>query len=237
MSDLPELIFCPGLLCDENLWRPQSLALAGRVAMRVADTTKDDTIAGMAARLLADAPPRFALAGLSMGGYLALEVLRQAKERVTRVALLDTSARPDTEEQRERRMALMRMAKVGRFKGVTPRLLPLLIHPDRLNDAALVETIIGMAQRIGRDGFLRQQNAILTRTDSVPDLPSFTCPALVIVGREDALTPPERAEELAGGLPNARLHVLEDCGHLATLEQPDHVNALFEQFFLEEAGA
>lgn len=237
MSDLPELIFCPGLLCDENLWRPQSRALAGRVAMRVADTTKDDTIAGMAARLLADAPPRFALAGLSMGGYLALEVLRQAQARVTRVALIDTSARPDTEEQRERRLALMRMAKVGRFKGVTPRLLPLLIHPDRLTDAALVETIVGMAQTIGRDGFLRQQNAILTRADSLPDLPGFTCPALVIVGRQDALTPPERAEEIAAGLPNARLAVIEDCGHLATLEQPDQVNALFETFFLDEAGA
>jgi pimeloyl-ACP methyl ester carboxylesterase len=116
-------------------------------------------------------------------------------------------------------------------------LLPLLIHPDRLNDAALVETIVGMAQRIGRDGFLRQQNAILTRADSVPDLPNFACPALVIVGREDALTPPERAEEIAAGLPNARLEVLENCGHLATLEQPDQVNALFEQFFLEETGA
>lgn len=236
MSDLPELIFCPGLLCDEALWRPQATALGGRMAMRVADTTKDDTIAGMAARLLADAPPRFALAGLSMGGYLALEVLRQAKDRVTRVALLDTSARPDTEEQQERRRALMRMAQVGRFKGVTPRLLPLLIHPDRMEDAALVETIVSMAQRIGREGFLRQQNAILTRADSVPDLPGFTCPALVIVGKQDALTPPERSEEIAAGLPNAKLIVLENCGHLASLEQPEIVSDLFEDFFLAEAA-
>src|SRR3546814_9325546 len=117
----------------------------------------------MAQRLLNAAPRRFALAGLSMGGYAAFEVVRQAPERVVRLALLDTSARPDDAAKRQRRLDLIQLAEKGRFKGVTPRLLPQFIHPDRLDDAALAEAVTAMAERVGKETFLRQQQAKIGR--------------------------------------------------------------------------
>ncbi|MFD2262680.1 alpha/beta fold hydrolase [Lacibacterium aquatile] len=225
------LLLIPGLLCDEALWRPQIDHFAGRVDCIVGDTTKDDTAAGMAARILSKAPPRFQLAGLSMGGYIVFEILRRASDRVSKLALLDTQARPDSEEQKEKRKALMRLAEIGRFKGVTPRLLPMLVHEDRLQDTALTEVVIGMAERIGRDAFLRQQNAILTRSDSRPMLPGLAIPTLIICGQQDALTPPDRSQEMAAAIPLARLELIDRCGHLASIEHPERVNTLFDEHF------
>lgn len=156
--------------------------------------------------------------------------MRRAPERVTRLALLDTSARPDTDEQRARRRGLIELAEKGEFKGVTPRLLPLLIHPDRLGDEALKATVMGMAERVGKEAFLRQQKAIMGRPDSRPDLARIKCPALVLVGRQDALTPVAVHEEMAAGIPGARLVIVEDCGHLSTLEKPEAVNAALEDW-------
>ena len=180
--------------------------------------------------MLAEAPPRFALAGLSMGGYCAQEILRQAPERVLRLALLDTSARADTDEQRARRRGLIELAQKGQFKGVTPRLLPLLIHPDRLEDTDLTTVVTGMAERIGRDAFLRQQKAIMDRPDGRADLAVVGCPTLVLCGREDALTPLELHEEMVRLIPDARLEIVEQCGHLSTIERPDAVNAALRRW-------
>jgi pimeloyl-ACP methyl ester carboxylesterase len=225
------LLLLPGLLCDAALWAPQAAALAGRAEpIAIADLTRHDSFGAMAEEILAGAPPRFALAGLSMGGYCALEIMRRAPQRVTRLALLDTSARADSEEQRSRRRGLLELARRGEFKGVTPRLLPLLIHPDRLQEKTLVETVTGMAERVGRDAFLRQQKAILGRPDSRPDLARIACPTLVAVGRQDALTPLEVNAEIAEGVPGARLVVVEECGHLSTLERPEVVNAALEEW-------
>lgn len=224
------LILLPGLLCDAALFRPQSEALADVADARVADTSLHRGVGEIAAAVLADAPPRFALAGLSMGGYVALEIMRRAPERVERLALLDTSARPDTEEQTRRRRGLIQLARTGRFRGVTPRLLPLLLHPDRLEDEALTRIVFEMAERVGRDAFERQQTAILTRPDSRPDLARIACPTLVACGRQDALTPLPLSEELAAGIPGARLAVVEDCGHLSTLERPEAVSALLREW-------
>src|SRR5215471_11390911 len=161
----PGLVLLPGLLCDAALWQAQIDRFADRFEIVVADLSRDDTMRKMAGRVLASAPERFALAGLSMGGYVAQEILREAPQRVSRVALLDTSARPDSAEQSERRHGLIALAKTGTFKGVTPRLLPLLIHPARLQDRAITGTVMAMAERVGQAAFLRQQNAILTRPD------------------------------------------------------------------------
>jgi pimeloyl-ACP methyl ester carboxylesterase len=188
----------------------------------------------MAGRLLASAPPRFALAGLSMGGYVAQEILREAPGRVSRVALLDSSARPDSAEQTARRSALIKLAQTGKFKGVTPRLLPLLIHPARLDDRDLTGIVMAMAERVGQAAFLRQQNAILNRPDGRPDLAAVRCPALVMCGAQDALTPPALSREIADAIPGAQLIVVEDCGHLASLEQPDPVNEAFEAWLAPE---
>lgn len=220
------LILVPGLLCDARLWRAQVAALSELADCRVADATRSDTMAGLARDLLEDCPfDRFALAGLSMGGYVALEVTRQAPARVARLALLDTSARADAPEQSQKRRELIALAERGRFVGVTDALLPLLLHPSRLGDAPLVATVKAMAKSIGKEAFIRQERAIMSRADSLPLLSQIACPTLVLCGRQDALTPLARHEEIAAAVPGARLEVIADCGHLSTLEQPGAVSA------------
>jgi pimeloyl-ACP methyl ester carboxylesterase len=225
MSARTPLLLLPGLLCDAALWRPQIEGLADVADPVVADLTGHSSMPALAEATLAAAPERFALAGLSMGGYVAQEVLRQAPERVERLALLDTSARPDTPEQSQRRRDLIELARIGTFKGVTPRLLPYLLHPDRLNDAALVAIVTGMAERVGRDAFLRQEEAILGRVDGREDLRRIGCPTLILCGADDALTPPELHREMAHYVRHARLVEVPECGHLSTLERPEAVNA------------
>jgi pimeloyl-ACP methyl ester carboxylesterase len=218
-----EIVLLPGLLCDHRLFQAQIPALVARAEVMVPDLTRDASIAAMAERVLAEAPRRFALAGLSMGGYVALEILRRAPERVTRLALLDSQARADSEETRARRRGLMQLAEKGEFQGVSPRLLPLFIHRDRLSDPGLTDIVQGMAQSVGKDAFLRQQTAIMARPDSRPGLAAIRCPTLVLAGREDAVTPPELQLEMAAAIPNASLVLLPRCGHLAPLERPEVV--------------
>lgn len=229
------LILVPGLLCDAALWAHQGRHLADVADIHIADTRRDGTIADMAKRLLASAPDRFALAGLSMGGYVAFEVMRQGAERVTRLALLDTAAAPDDPARRKRRQDLMTLAQSGRFRGVTPRLLPLFLHPDRLDDAALTTSVMAMAGRVGRDAFLAQQGAIMARADSRPLLGGIRVPTLVLCGREDVLTPVERHTEIAAGIPHARLSIIENCGHLSAMERPQAVSAMLRDWLLRAA--
>lgn len=223
---MPEpLLLLPGLLCDGDLWSDQIRDFSGARAVMVTCMTGAEDVDRLAADILALAPPRFALAGLSMGGYVALAMMRAAPERVTRLALLDTNARADSDEQRARRRGLIELARKGRFKGVTPRLLPLLLHPDRLRDEPLVARVTGMAERIGREGFVRQQTMIMGRPDARPGLARIACPTLVLCGRQDALTPPALAEEMADAIGGATLAIVEQSGHLSTMEQPAAVNA------------
>ena len=227
MSKRPTLILLPGLLCDAQLWAPQAQALADIADCRVADMTLDGSIAGMAARVLKDAPERFSLAGLSMGGYAAFEVMRQAPERVERLALLDTSAKPDMPERTAARRELVARAGEGvaAFAAVVEGHLKTFVHPDRLSDEALMATIRASAMNVGAECYARQQGAIMARADQVPQLGAIPCPTLVLVGREDALTPVSEHELIAGAIPGADLQIIEDCGHLTTLERPDAVNA------------
>ncbi len=219
-----DLAFLPGLLCDGDLWRDQIAALAGQADCKVADFSTQNNVAEMAMSVLETMPERFALAGLSMGGYVALEVMRQAPERVERLALINTKARADTEEQTRRRRGLIALAQKGTFRGVTERLLPMLIHESRLADDQLTGRVMKMADNIGRDGFLGQQAAIMTRPDSLPDLVKIRCPTLVLGGRQDQLTPVDCHREMAAGIGTAKLVILEDCGHLSPMERPEAVN-------------
>ncbi len=224
-ANLP-LVLIPGTLCDAALWRHQIDHLGDIAPVSVADHTRHDSMAEIARAILAEAPPRFALAGLSMGGFVAFEIMRQAPERVERLALLDTSARADPPEMVQRRRDLTRLTHVGQFKGVTPRLLPSFIHPSRLSDQALSRVITEMAERVGPEAFVRQQTANAARPDSRPDLAKIACPTLVVCGRQDILTPLELSEEMARGIPNSTLVVIEDCAHLPTLERPQAATAL-----------
>lgn len=222
------LLLLPGLLCDARLWRD---CLPAATAPRIADLTRDDSIAAMARRALelVAGEARFAVAGLSMGGYVALEVWRQALPRVSHLALMDTSARADTPEQTQRRLDLIALSGRGAFKGVTPRLLPLLLHPSRLNGPLAAE-VMEMAERVGVEGFLRQQRAIMTRQDSRADLPAIIIPTLVACGDADALTPPALHDEMAALIPGARRMSFEGCGHLPTMEAPAAVRRALEDW-------
>src|SRR5919206_1160195 len=231
MDDRPYLLFLPGLLCDERLWRDQAAALSDLVTPIIADLTQDDSMGAMAARTLAMAPPRFALAALSMGGYVAFEILRQASERVTRLALLDTSASPDSPERAAQRRAAIASLEHGRFAGVTKRLLPQLVHASHVAGPVGAE-IRAMAARVGGEAFLRQQRAILSRQDSRPLLAHIRVPTLVAAGDSDVLTPPADAQEIHAGIAGSTLHVFKNCGHLPALEQPGETTAVLREWLL-----
>ncbi|HEY0940285.1 MAG TPA: alpha/beta fold hydrolase [Steroidobacter sp.] len=177
------------------------------------------------------APERFALAALSMGGYVAFEMLRQQPERVTRLALLDTSASPDTSERTAQRLAGIESLRHGRFFGVTARMLPQLVH-ERHVGGPIGEEVRAMAKRVGGDAFLRQQNAILERPDFRPGLASINIPTLIAVGDSDILTPPDEAEEMHRNIPGSRLHVFPCCGHLPPMEMPEETSALLRRWLL-----
>jgi len=220
------LVLVPGLLCDELMWRPQLTALAAVADCWVADHTRSETMAEVAADVLRDAPfEKFALAGLSMGGYVVLEMMRQAAHRVLKLALLDTTARADTPEQTQKRRDFISLAERGRFLGITDTLLPLLIHPSQLANQELVSTIKKMAKNTGKDAFVREERAIISRADSLPLLERITCPALIMCGRQDELIPLARHEEMAERISGSRLEIVEECGHLSTMERPAETSA------------
>jgi len=231
------LVLVPGLLCDTRLWRPQVELLADLADPVIADVVGGGSMPEMARSVLEAAPSgeRFALAGLSMGGYVALEVMRVASERVARLALLDTSARADTPDQTAARRDLIRLARDGHFDEVPRGLLPRVLHPDRLDDERLTSTVFGMAHAVGPEAFVRQEEAIIGRPDSRGALPGIACPALVLCGREDALTPLHLHEEMASLIPGSRLVVVQRCGHLSTLERPETVAYAMREW-LETSG-
>lgn len=229
------IVLVPGLNCSLRLYEPQLPVLWGIGPVTVADHRRDDSIGAIAERILAHAPPRFALAGLSMGGYIAFEIMRRAPERVDRLALLDTSARPETAEQSERRRVQIDMARQGRFADVAPQMYGVLSRPAGMGDARLQRIIRDMAEDTGPDAFVRQQTAIMGRADSRPTLATIRCPTLVAVGDDDRLTPPALAEEIAHGIPGARLQIVSGCGHLSTLDQPEPVTALLVDWLRDRA--
>jgi pimeloyl-ACP methyl ester carboxylesterase len=224
MAVKAKLVLVPGLLCTAALWAPQIAALGDIADCMVANHRRHRTMKGIARSILAAAPKRFALAGLSMGGYIAYEILRQAPERVERLALLDTGCRADTPERTASRRALLANAKRRGVRWAQEFLMPVLIHKARLDDKPLVDTILQMAVDTGLAAFDRQEAALIGRPDSRTLLPSIRCRTLVIVGQEDALTPIETAREIAKGIPGAKLKNIPNCGHLSTLEQPKAVN-------------
>ena len=226
------LVLVPGLLCDDALWEHQSRYLSETTEIKIADLTRSETIFGMAEAVLAMAPEKFALAGLSMGGYVSLEIMRRAPERVTKLALLDTSPRSDSKEQSRRRHHFVQLTREGGFDEVISTLLSLFVHPDRMQDEQLCNNIKEMNRRVGAEIFMRHQAAIMGRPDSRNDLSKIKCPTLILCGRQDALTPLEVHEEMSSTIPKARLAIIEDCGHMTTMERPHAVTALLRDWLL-----
>ncbi len=230
MIESPPILLVPGLLATPQLYAPQLPMLWRFGPVMVADTTRGTSIAELAHRILAAAPPRFALIGLSMGGYIAFEIVRQAPERVFRLGLFDTSARPDTPEASAMRRQQIEQVEHGDFAAVIEAFYPRVVHPTRLGDAALRQLFDQMAVDVGPESFIRQQSAIMGRPDSRPGLAAIRCPTLVVVGDADALTPPELADEIAAAIPGAWRATIPDCGHISTLEQPQAVNTVLESW-------
>lgn len=229
------ILWLPGLLNDARIFGHQVAALADIADSTVADLTVADTIEGLARAALATMPAGpFALAGLSMGGYVALEILRIAPARVTALALLNTNARPDTPESAAHRRRLMGLAPKD-FTTVVEALVAKQLHPDHAKDPAVRGLVLQMAEVVGVEGFLRQQEANIARIDSRPHLAAIACPTLVVAGDADAIMPLEVLQELAHGIRGARLEVVASCGHLSPIEQPEAVSTLIRSL-LPAAG-
>jgi pimeloyl-ACP methyl ester carboxylesterase len=219
----PNLLLVPGLLCDRRLWQAQIDGLKHAAECHVADVTQGDTIAAMASAAVAKLPPGpFAVAGLSMGGYVALEIHRLAAARVIGLALLDTNARADSEQATDDRRRMMKMAQTD-FDRVVNALLPKLLLPAHMRDAKLVAAVKAMAAATGKEAYCRQQEAIIGRVDSRPHLAKISCPTLVLCGKEDILTPVALHQEMANAIAGSRLVIAGQCGHLSPLEQPQLV--------------
>lgn len=227
------LVMLPGLLLDRRLFEAQIRELEGSCTIIVPELWRARGLDGMASLVLDQAPQRFALLGLSMGGYVAFEILRRAAGRVARLALLDTQAGADDAPARAARDERIARARAGHFAEVLEELHQSWVHESRCHDQDLGERLRAMAGTIGPEGFVAEMQAIMSRPDSRADLPRIACPTLVLCGREDGPTPLEAHLEMARQIPEARLVVLPRCGHLAPLEQP---RAVTEQLKIWLAG-
>ncbi|MCA1454724.1 alpha/beta hydrolase [Bradyrhizobium sp. BRP22] len=221
MDNTMPILLVPGLVSSPRIFAPVVPALWRFGPVTVANHIRDDHMGAIARRILAEAPPRFALAGHSMGGYIAFEIMRQAPDRVAKLALINTQARPDTPEASDRRRGTMARAKSGDFSGVLDELFAGFVHPARREDASLRRLVHDMGEEVGVEGFIRQQTAVISRPDSRPTLAWIKCPTLVLTGDEDHTIPNSLSVEMANGIPGAKLVILPNCGHLPQPEQPE----------------
>ena len=225
MDDTMPILLVPGLLSSPRIFAPVLPALWRFGPVTVANHVRDDNMGAIARRILAEAPPRFALAGHSMGGYIAFEIMRQAPDRVAKLALINTQARSDTPEATERRRGMMARARAGQYHAMLDEFFPGLVHPSRHGDASLRQLIHDMGEDVTVDGFICQQTAIMARSDSRPSLAWIKCPTLVLTGDEDNTIPNSLSKEMADGIHGAKLVILQDCGHMPQPEQPEATTA------------
>lgn len=227
------LVLLPGMMCDARLFGPQIAALSGTTPLISVPLTGHDSVGALAAEVLACAPGRFALAGLSMGGIVAMEVLRQAPDRVARLALLDTNPLAERPEVKARRIPQMAAVEQGELRRVMRDEMKPNYLADGPRQGAILDLCMAMAIDLGPDVFLRQSRALMDRPDQTETLRSFAGPSLVLCGRQDGLCPVERHELMHDLLRNSTLTVIEGAGHLPTLEQPEETTAALRRW-LEE---
>jgi pimeloyl-ACP methyl ester carboxylesterase len=221
---MPTLLLA-GQLSTELLWKNQQVLADGVATLRHHDTVRD-----LAQATFDAAPSRFALVAHGMAGFVAFEMLRQQPGRVEKLVLMSVLAPADTPKQTARREGYLRLVAEGRYDDVIEERIPMLVHPNRVNDAPLIDDLRTMARDIGPDDFLHQQRAIMSRPDSRPGLAAISCPVLLIYGRADAITTLEHQQEMLNAIPDVRLEVVEDSGHMLPLERPERVNALLRSF-------
>ncbi len=215
------LLLIPGTLCDERLWSHQLKNLSHVANPSVFIPNQGNSIEHMAQLLLKDAPENFALAGLSLGGIVAMEVARQAPERVTRLAFLNSNPYGPRPDQLAQWDELINMVKKGQFEDIVEhKLLPNLIHPSRQSDYPLTSTIRDMANKIGPTAYIQQLQAVSTRQDARESLKAINVPTLLLVGKEDKVCPPPLHEEMAASIKHSHLIILDNCAHLSSIEQP-----------------
>ena len=228
------LLLVPGVLCSPRLFAAQVAALQGDAEIVVPDWRKAPLSIWdsweSAARWVMDQMPaeKFALAGLSLGGMLAVEIMQVAADRVTKLALLDTSMRSQSEAERAVRRARIRLADEGHFELVLGMQMTRFIPAYRLPDKPLVDEVMTMCGEIGVEIYKRQEELAAIRVDRRPDLPRIKCPTIVVCGRDDAATPLFLSEEIAKAIPAAALVVIEQCGHLVSMEKPEATNEILQ---------
>ena len=229
-----KILFLPGLLNDGRLWQAQIHALSPHAEIEVGDLKSADTIAGLADNLMEvhfkDHSSKINVVALSMGGYVALELMRRLPDKIAKLAIFNSSARADSPEQTLTRKGLIELSERGEFLGVTPRLLPRLLHPKSMENKDITDLIMDMAKNTGKDAFIRQQKAIMSRIDSRDSLKKIKAPTLFVAGKNDLLTPVELMEEMHNLMPQSEFHVIDDSGHLTPLEQPQQAINLLLRF-------
>jgi len=235
MKNTIPLVLLPGLMCDAAVWRAQIEAFSSIHTVHVPGYGELDSLPAMARQVLADAPPHFSLAGHSMGGRIAFEMMQLAPERILRLALLDTSchALPEGaagERERQERARLVGLARAEGVRAMALSWMSTMLHPSRLEDAALAESIARMFERKTADIFAAQIKALLDRAEVFPILANIRCPTLVLAGRADRLSRPEANREMAEAIPGSHLVILEDCGHMAPQERPGEVNRCLSEW-------
>jgi pimeloyl-ACP methyl ester carboxylesterase len=232
---LPHLLLLPGLACDAEVWKHQARALREITGVQVADYGSSDSIQNMARVAIERAPEQFALAGHSMGGRVAMEIFRSTPDRVLGLALLDTAYKPlmsgeAGEREKAERAGYVEIARRQGMKAMARAWLQKMVHPSRLTDEALIESIVEMLGRKSPDVFAGQIKALLGRPDATPVLTAARCSTLVLCGREDAWSVLDVHRDMAARMPNARLSIIENCGHMATMERPEAVTAALAEW-------
>jgi pimeloyl-ACP methyl ester carboxylesterase len=234
------LILIPGIMCDEAVWEHQASALRDIADITIPDHGSLDSLTAMADAILERAPQRFALAGHSMGGRVAFEIFRRAPERVTAIALMDTACTPRATgatgaEEAEQRYRLLNKARTEGMHAMGTEWVQRMVHRERLSDTALMKAILDMIARKTPEIFEAQITALLNRPDARDVLPQIHCPSLILCGREDAWSVLSRHEEMAAMIPHGRVVVIENCGHMSTMERPVEVTTAMHNWLTASA--
>ncbi len=221
MTDKIPLLLIPGLACNHIMWQRQLESLSDIADCQIAPLPAYDDFGPIAEAILAAAPDRFAMAGASMGGYLCFEVLRRAPDRVLRLGLIGTSADPEPPDMTERRLVMIDKAERNGLLVMWRNFIPRLVHPDRLNEGAVVDDLLQQAFEVGLECFCRHQRALMKRSGYLDMLSAISCPTIVIMGRDDQVTPLPVHERMVNGIPGAEFVIIEDSGHVPMMERPD----------------